>query len=227
MTSKKIKLIGTGYFLAVITAGILFYFFGQENAARAIESFKNLGVPGAAAFVILFIFGTLVFFPVTLLAFSSGVLYGAVWGFSVSLLSAAAGACLAFLLSRYIFRDWIQKKMTESKKFRAFEEDVSKHGLKIVALSRVSFILPYTALNYAFGLTQIPFPRYALVTLLAMIPSSLLYTYLGSIAGTVADYFQSRKSLSPVEIIFSGITLAASVGLIVYLVSIIKKIKNR
>ena len=98
---------------------------------------------------------------------------------------------------------------------------------KIVALSRVSFILPYTALNYAFGLTQIPFRAYALSTLIAMIPGTLLHTYLGSIAGTVAAYFQNRTSFRPLEIIFSFVTLSASVALIIYLGSFAKKhLKN-
>ena len=227
MPHKKIKYIGTAYFALVVTAGVLFYFFGQTSAAQVIESLKSLGFPGAAAFIALFVFGTLVFFPVTLLAFSSGVLYGLGWGFAAALLSATFGACIAFLLSRYIFRDWVQKKMAEGRKFRAFEEDVSKRGWQIVALSRVSFILPYTALNYAFGLTPIPFPRYALTTLIAMIPSTLLYVYLGSMAGTVAAYFQNRKNPSLLEFLFFGVALAGSAGLVVYLGGMIKKIKNR
>ncbi len=219
---KRIRFIAAAYVLAVIAAAALCFFAGQENIVRAIESFKNWGLTGAAAFITFFIFGTLIFFPVTLLAFSSGVIYGGTGGFAAAIFSSTLGACVAFLLSRYFCRDWIQKKMTESAKFRAFEEDVSNRGWKIVALSRVSFILPYTALNYAFGLTRIPFSQYAWVSLIAMIPSSLLYAYLGSIAGSVSLYFQGKKSFTSLEIIFAGVTLAGSLGLIIYLGSILR-----
>lgn len=171
----------------------------------------------------VFIIGTLVFFPVTLLAFTSGVLYGATWGFLAAIVSSTFGACLAFLLSRYLCRDWIQKKISENEKFRSLREDVSKNGWKIVALSHLNFILPYTLLNYGFGLTQIPFLQYAFVTLIAMIPCTLLYAYLGGMAGTIAAYFQSHKNPSSLEIIFSGITLLVSIGLIMYLGKLAKK----
>lgn len=223
---KKIKYIGTGYFTAVFILAILFYFFGRAHVAWAVDSLQNWGTVGAVAFVIFYVLGTLVFFPVTLLAFCGGVLYGPWGGFWLGLLSSTFGACLAFFLSRYFFREWIQKKMAENKKFRTLEEDVSKSGWKVVALSRVSFVLPYTALNYAFGLTQIPFPAYALSTLIAMTPGTLLYSYLGSAAGSVAAYFQSGKTLTLLEIIFFILTLTASIGLIIYLGSFLRKLKT-
>lgn len=224
---KKIRLIATIYFVLVISAGALVYLMGMENIALTIESLDKLGLWGRAVFIVMYVLGTLVLFPVTLLSFASGALHGFIAGFAIAILSATAGASLAFLLSRYFFRDWIQKEMAMHPKFRALENDVAERGWKIVALSRVSFVLPYTVLNYAFGLTQIPFYRYTFVTFVAMIPGTLLYTYLGSIAGTVAAYFQNRQSFTVVEIIFSSITVAASLALLVYLGAIVKKSINK
>ena len=224
---NKVKFIAAGFVLLLIAAGLGGLFAGHESLVRTIESLKHGGPATIALFIAFFIFGTLVFFPLTLLTFSSGVLYGGIAGFALALLSSTLGACAAFILSRYIGRDWLKNKLAKDKRFRAMEEDVSARGWKIVALSRVSFVLPYTLLNYAFGLSQISFSQYALVTLIAMIPSTLLYTYLGSIAGTVAAYFQKHKSFTAVEIIFFCITLAGSLGLLIYIGSIIKRFKGR
>src|SRR5712671_5231379 len=103
MSFKKIKITGTVYFLAVIAAGSLFSFAGWAHAIRVFESLKALGLPGAVLFTVLFILGTLMFIPITLLFFSGGVLYGFVQGSVISTISCTLGACIAFLLSRYFF----------------------------------------------------------------------------------------------------------------------------
>ena len=68
--------------------------------------------------------------------------------------SATIGACLAFLISRYIARDWIEKKLS-SPRWKRLEQGVDKHGWKIVAFTRLIPLFPFNLLNYALGLTRI------------------------------------------------------------------------
>ena len=91
-------------------------------------------------------------------------------------------AAAAFLVGRYLARGWVNKQIEGNEKFAAIDEAVGKEGWKIVALTRLSPAFPFNLLNYAYGLTKVRFPHYVIASWIAMMPGTVMYVYLGSLA---------------------------------------------
>ena len=85
---------------------------------------------------------------------------------------------------------------------------MGRDAWRIVLLARLSPIIPFTALNYALGLTPVPLSTYAAASWIGMLPGTILYVYIGSIA-RAATQSQSRSTW---EWVFYGIGLAATVA---------------
>ena len=71
------------------------------------------------------------------------------------------------------------------KNLKAIDEAVGKEGFKIVLLTRLSPVFPFNLLNYAFGVTGVSLKDY-LLGFVGMIPGTIMYVYLGSLAGNCA-----------------------------------------
>ena len=63
---------------------------------------------------------------------------------------------------------------------------VAREGWKIVLLTRLSPAFPFNLLNYAFGLTRVALRDYVLASWIGMMPGTVMYVYLGSVAGDLA-----------------------------------------
>lgn len=163
----------------VLAALMLTAFFMRGRIDPAvIESWiGDLGVWGPIAFVTTFALGTIGFLPGSLFGLAGGMLFGPLWGTMLNLFGATAGASLAFLIARYLASDWVARH-TEGPLKRVIQ-GVEKEGWRFVAMTRLVPLVPFNLLNYALGLTQIPFVVYILTTILCMLPGTLAYTWLG------------------------------------------------
>jgi uncharacterized membrane protein YdjX (TVP38/TMEM64 family) len=146
---------------------------------------KSLGLFGPIAFMIIYNLATLLFIPGSLLTLKGGCLFGVFWGSVYVLIAALLGATFAFIVGRYLSRDWVCRQMEKNPKFKAIDRAVAKEGWKIVLLTRLSPLFPFNLLNYAFGVTQVSLKDYVLGSL-GIIPGTVMYVYLGSLAGDLA-----------------------------------------
>jgi uncharacterized membrane protein YdjX (TVP38/TMEM64 family) len=109
-------------------------------------------------------------------------MFGVVRGTLLVSLASTLGATCAFLLGRYLARDWVAKKIEGNGSFAAIDQAVAGEGWKIVLLTRLSPVFPFALLNYAFGLTRVSLRDYVLASWLGMMPGTVMYVYLGSLA---------------------------------------------
>src|SRR2546422_7417182 len=65
---------------------------------------------------------------------------------------------------------------------------------KIVLLTRLSPVFPFTLLNYTFGLTRVKLSHYVLASWLGMIPGTVMYVYLGSLVNIRSEEHTSNSS---------------------------------
>ncbi|MGC8559837.1 MAG: VTT domain-containing protein [Phycisphaerae bacterium] len=137
------------------------------------------GIVGIIAFGLIYVAATVLLIPGSALTALGGVLFGIWKGTLIVSISATVGAAVAFLLGRYIFRRSIERRLSGKPKFAAIDHAVSARGWVIVALLRLSPIVPFNLSNYFFGLTGIGFWRYVLASWICMLPGTLLYVYLG------------------------------------------------
>lgn len=150
-----------------------------------LEWVESLGSIGAIAFIGIYIIATIAFLPAFLLTLGAGVLFGIWLGTVYVFIGATLGAVLAFLVGRYLARNWVAKKIAGNKKFSAIDRAVGKEGLKIVVLTRLSPIFPFNLLNYAFGVTGVSIKDY-IIGSLGMIPGTIMFVYIGSLTGDLA-----------------------------------------
>jgi uncharacterized membrane protein YdjX (TVP38/TMEM64 family) len=137
---------------------------------------------------------------------AGGILFGPFWGVVYTIFGATMGATLAFLVARYLARDWVAAKLTGTK-LATLDEKVGQQGWKIVALTRLVPLFPYNLLNYAFGLTRISLLAYVSSTFIFMLPMTIAIIYFSA---NILDLLRGQITWG----VAMGIILVALVGLI-------------
>ncbi len=168
----------------------------QALLQNALTWIDGLGIWASIAFIVLYIGATIAFLPGSILTLGAGAIFGVISGVVNAFVGATLGAIAAFLVGRYLARNWVALRIEGNPKFQAIDQSVGQQGFKIVLLTRLSPIFPFNLLNYAFGLTGVSLRDYALGSI-GMIPGTLLYVYLGSLAGNLAAIGTTPPSANP------------------------------
>jgi len=163
----------------VLAAGIaLVVIYSEHLDAAALTAWvASAGAAGPLVFMAVYALATVLFLPGSLLTLAGGALFGPVWGTFYNLTGATLGAVLAFLIARYLAADWVQDRAGGVGK--RLVQGVEAEGWRFVAFTRLVPLFPFNILNYALGLTRIPFLHYLIATYLCMLPGALAYTWLG------------------------------------------------
>jgi uncharacterized membrane protein YdjX (TVP38/TMEM64 family) len=118
--------------------------------------------------------------PITLLA---GPIFGLMWGSVIVTIAATIGATLAFWAARYLFRDWAQARF--ARPFASINRGIERDGIFYLFLLRLIPAFPFFAINLAMGLTKMRTWRYFLISLVGMIPGTVLYVNAGVQLGKI------------------------------------------
>lgn len=155
----------------------------REALSAALAWTASAGAPGQAAFVALYALACVAFLPGSVLTVGAGAAFGLWKGFLLVSAGSTLGACAAFLVGRHLLRDRVARRLAAAPSFAAVAEAVGQEGWKVVLLTRLSPVLPFNLLNYAYGLTGVGLGEYALASWIGMMPGTFLYVYLGAAAG--------------------------------------------
>lgn len=177
---------------ALLLAVAVYFFEAYELRDQFREWFQNdvkiwldaNPIIAPFAYSALYIVAVIVFLPGSVITLVGGALFGPVLGTIYVSIASTVAATLAFLISRYIAADWVEKKA--SGKLGAIKEGIEKDGGRFVAFTRLVPIFPYTLLNYMYGLTKIPIWTYVWVSWLCMLPGTFAYVYAGYAAQVAA-----------------------------------------
>ena len=190
---------------------------------NTLQWINSLGALGGIVFIGIYIIATLAFLPAAILTLGAGIIFGVIWGSLYVFIGATLGAVAAFLVGRYLAQSWIKEKISSYKKFAIIDKAVSKQGLKIVLLVRLSPLFPFNLLNYAFGITSVSFQDY-LIGSVGMIPGTIMYVYFGYLAGDLALIGTHNQ---PVNLILNWVIkiigLIATIAVTIYVTKIAKK----
>jgi len=196
-------------------SGILEH-FDSETLRQSVAS---LGPLAPVAYMLLYTLAPALFLPGLPVTLVGGIVFGPFWGVIYSIIGATAGACVAFLISRYVARDWISTKLT-GPRWRQLDRSVEKNGWKIVAFTRLVPLFPFNLLNYAFGLTPIKFIPYAITSFICMLPACIAFIVFSS---SLLDLLKGK--ISPAFLV--GILLIVLVSLIPFLVRKLKPVQRK
>jgi uncharacterized membrane protein YdjX (TVP38/TMEM64 family) len=178
------------------------------------DTARGHGALGVIAYILVYAVATVLFLPGWIFTVSAGLIYGIFGGTAVALTGATLGASLAFLVARYLVRGKVEQAAHGNEKFKAIDEAIDKNGWKIIALLRLSPLIPFNVSNYLYGVTRIGFWPYFLSSLVGMLPGTMLYAYLG--AAGAAGIGDKQAHHSPLQYTFFGIGLAATIAVTVF-----------
>jgi len=214
--------------VAVIIIGLFaaFRYYDLSSKLRDVLAWiENLGWIGIVAYILIYIAACVFLLPGSVLTLGAGVVFGVVKGSVIVSIASTLGATIAFLTGRYIARSWVVRQIEKRPFFQAIDEAISAEGWKIVLLTRLSPIFPFSLMNYALGLTRVKIKDYVLASWIGMLPGTVMYVYIGSLAGSLASIGGSADGWqrSTVEWVLYGIGLLATLIITVYVTRIAKR----
>lgn len=142
---------------------------------------EGYGAAGYALFVAGYAGLEILAIPAIPLTMSAGLLFGTVVGTILVSISGTIAATAAFLIARYLARDRILKLAEGNKKFLAIDKAIGENGFRVVALLRLSPLLPLSLSNYLYGLTSVDLLPYVLGSWLGMLPGTWAYVSAGAV----------------------------------------------
>jgi uncharacterized membrane protein YdjX (TVP38/TMEM64 family) len=173
---------------------------------------RGLGTLGYVVYVIVYAVCVVAFIPASILTLGAGAIFGFAGGTIVVVIGATLGAALSFLLARTVMRKRVESMTATNAKFRALDRAIARDGTKIVVLTRLAVVFPFTWLNYAFGLTAIPLWPYVGATFIGIIPATAAFVFAGSAATTAAT---TQASLITKTVYIAGGVIALAVSVFI------------
>jgi len=135
-----------------LTAGLFFAIY---------VAVTGLSLPGAA-----------------LMTLVAGAIFGLLWGTALVSFASTLGATLAFLISRFVLRDWVQNRFGD--KLKAIDTGMEQEGGFYLFTLRLIPIFPFFVINLAMGLTPIRTWTFYWVSQVGMLAGTLVYVNAGT-----------------------------------------------
>ncbi|MGD2119680.1 MAG: VTT domain-containing protein [Chromatiales bacterium] len=202
----------------LLVAGALSFIYCERFDAEVLQQWITAaGIAGPLLFMALYAVGTVLFLPGALITLAGGALFGPVLGTLYNLTGATLGAALAFLIARFIGAAWVQQRSSGFSK--RLLQGVEAEGWRFVAFTRLVPLFPFNLLNYALGLTRIPFWQYLVTTWICMLPGAIAYTYLG---------YAGREALAGSEgLVQKGLIALALLAALAFLPRLIGRLRQK
>ena len=199
-------------FVAVLLAGVALaratglLDIVHEPAARlhAIESLRGAAALWWVGPVFALFYAAAVAFalPASILTLIGGAAFGLLRGVLWVTLGANLGASLAFWLARRLGRSALEGLF--GPRLGAFDRICGAVGSQGLLTLRLLPIAPFSLLNFAAGLTTIPWRDYAVATAIGILPGTVIYVFFADalLAGSAGA---SRSAL--VRVVSAGVLL--------------------
>ncbi|MGB5511363.1 MAG: TVP38/TMEM64 family protein [Woeseiaceae bacterium] len=153
-------------------------------------------VIGPVAYIGIVVIATVLFVPGSVSMMIAGYLFGLMSGIAVAAIGVAAGAQCAFLVGRKGARHWVESRVAGNPRLQAIEKGLHEEAFLIVVLTRLSLVIPFNVLNYAYGITSVRPGVHLWATTLGMLPAVALYVYLGTLARDLGQILSGEATPS-------------------------------
>jgi uncharacterized membrane protein YdjX (TVP38/TMEM64 family) len=174
------------------------------------------GAWGGILYGLVYAAAALLFVPGSILTVGAGFVFGLVWGVVIVSAASTTAAALAFLIARYVARARVEALAQRNERFAAIDRAIRDQGWRVVALLRLSPLVPFSVSNYLYGLTPVAFGPYVLASWIAMMPATVLYVWIGA-AGKAAAAAGEGHGRSPAEwaLLAAGLLATAAASIII------------
>ncbi len=190
------RTFGIGALLVLVAAAAFLWLPVGEWIEAGAGRAQGMGASGILFFAALYAVATVFAIPGSALTLIAGGAFGFAEGTLAVWTGAVAGLSLAFLAARHLARDRVARWLAAKPPFAAVDRAVAAEGGKIVLLTRLTPVFPFTLLNYAYGLTGVKFSSYLFASAGGILPGTSFYLYLGSSAArTVSGQAETLELL--------------------------------
>ncbi len=178
---------------------------------------------GSIAFIIFYAFWVMALLPSSWISMLGGFIYGSILGSIFVFIGASIGAILTFLTGRFFLRNIILRNLSSFPRLKLIEQSISKEGIKLIILTRLSPAFPFGLLNLAYSISNVKM-RDFVISLLAILPGTLLYCSLGSFAGEITKFNDILENSNDLfSFILSIIGLLSTILVAIILINSIRK----
>ena len=210
-----LMLIGAAFLLPVAEWLQLLFQWVEENRSIAW-----------IVFILVYVVACVLMLPGSLITLAAGFLFGLGYGYLIVAVGSVVGASCAFLVGRFFARDWVASQLESMPRFASLDRAIAQKGALVVLLTRLSPLFPFNLLNYALGLTNVNFWTYVCVSWLGMIPGTLLYVYLGSVASNLTSLLNGDLAQSQYGAWLFYAGLAATLVLTIFITRLASQALN-
>jgi uncharacterized membrane protein YdjX (TVP38/TMEM64 family) len=223
MNLKKVAILLFG----AIAFGIFIYFkLWKFLTLEALKEYHQLlgdfyehhKLTMVAGFMAVYILQTALSLPgAAILSLAAGAIFGPARGTLYAVVAATIGATLAFLATRYLLHDTIQRRF--GGRLEKLNRELEERGLNYLLFLRLVPIFPFFLINLGAGLTRLPLRTFFLGTLVGIIPGGFVYVNAGASLATIT----SLKGIVSPQVLGSF----ALLGLFALLPVLYQKVKTR
>lgn len=172
-----------GIIAAAACVGLLTWYAGTLVSPQQIQTaLEGCGIWAPLAYVALFVVLPAFFFPVAVLALAGGLLFGLWRGAVYTFIGAVLNCSLMFWMARHIGRKQIEA-LIRSRLSQSWQQRLSRlggrDGFLFLIILRLIPAVPYNLINYAFGLTPMPYGTYILASAIGIIPGTFAFINIG------------------------------------------------
>ncbi|MTI49663.1 TVP38/TMEM64 family protein [Sporosalibacterium faouarense] len=187
LTSKEIR---NSLFAIIIVITLIIFvkysnlsnFFTVERVKELKYQIEEYGFLGQLFYIVINILTGFIGFPVVIIKFMGGLIFGTLWGMILTTIGSTIGAILSFLFSRYLAKDFAKKILSKNDTLKRIYEGVENTGWETLIATRLIPIFPYSLQNYVYGITDMKLSTYIIVTFIFMLPSNFGISFLAESA---------------------------------------------
>ena len=133
----------------------------------------------AGGFFLIYVAATALSLPgAVVMTLAAGAIFGLLLGTLIVSFASMAGASLAFLSSRYLFRNWVRKRF--GKRIETMDRGLAKDGAFYLLTLRLIPVFPFFLINLAMGLTVMRLATFAFVSQIGMFAGTLVFVNAGT-----------------------------------------------
>jgi uncharacterized membrane protein YdjX (TVP38/TMEM64 family) len=188
---RKAALLKAVLLLMFIVAAVVMVRFTGVREFLTVEKLgallANAGIWAPLAFVLVYALGVCLFIPGTLLTALGAAIFGPYRGFLYVWVAAMLGATGAFLIGRYLGREFAASLIGD--RLKKYDDAIERNGFATVLYLRLVYF-PFTAMNFGMGLTKVGFRDFLWGTGLGILVGTFIFTFF---VGTIKEVWASGQ----------------------------------
>jgi uncharacterized membrane protein YdjX (TVP38/TMEM64 family) len=181
--------------LIVILAALFFYLdLGRVLTLASLKSnrdglsafYTGHRLATVLIFMAIYVIQTALSLPgAAILSLAAGAVFGAIMGTVYANLAATIGATLAFLATRYLLHDLVQRRF--GGRLEKLNREMEERGINYLLFLRLVPVFPFFLVNLAAGLTRLPLRTFIIGTMVGIIPGGFVYCNAGASLATISS----------------------------------------